>query len=124
MHSPGITVKSTRVGPMRPPDRHRIERTCRVMPRQIDFLSVGEEFGADCPGRTHCMIEGADIASGARPPLSSFLRGENYHQYREAKLAPPSAAGNTVDQNRLKPCREVVRPTGELESENQNGNPA
>ena len=47
MRSPGMTVKSARVGAMRPPDRHRRERTCRVLPRHIDFLSVGEEFGAD-----------------------------------------------------------------------------
>jgi len=38
---------------------------------------------------------------------------------------PPGAAGNVVDQNRLKPCRG--RPFGlygELESERQNGNPS
>jgi hypothetical protein len=41
----------------------------------------------------------------------------------EAKPAPSGAAGNTVDQYRLKPLqREVVRPIRELESESQNGN--
>ena len=41
----------------------------------------------------------------------------------EAKTGPSGAAGNTVDQYRLKPLRrEVVRPTRELESESQNGN--
>ena len=42
----------------------------------------------------------------------------------DAKPAPPGTAGNTVDQNRLNPCR--ARPLGvygELESESQNGNP-
>lgn len=44
------------------------------------------------------------------------------HQMRNP--AHPGAAGNTVNQNRLKPCRR--RPfglCGELESESQNGNP-
>jgi hypothetical protein len=41
----------------------------------------------------------------------------------EAKLAPPGAAGNTVDRNEAKPCRR--RPFGlygELQLERQNGN--
>jgi hypothetical protein len=29
---------------------HRRELTCRVIPRHFDFLSVGEEFGADALG--------------------------------------------------------------------------
>jgi hypothetical protein len=44
------------------------------------------------------------------------------HQMRNP--AHPGAAGNTVNQNRLKPCRR--RPSGlcnELHSESQNGNP-
>ena len=53
---------SPRVGAMRPHHRHRRELKCRVMPRHFDFLSVGEEFGADalsgrCLGRAHCMVE-------------------------------------------------------------------
>jgi hypothetical protein len=46
-HSPGMAAKSTRVGAMRSPHRHRRESKCRVMPHNFDFLSVGEEFGAD-----------------------------------------------------------------------------
>jgi hypothetical protein len=41
-----------------------------------------------------------------------------------SKTGTPGAAGNTVDQNRLKPCRG--RPFGlqaELESESKKGNP-
>jgi hypothetical protein len=45
-----MTAKSGRVGAMRPPHRHRRELTCRVMPRDFEFLSVGEEFGADALG--------------------------------------------------------------------------
>jgi hypothetical protein len=41
----------------------------------------------------------------------------------DAKRAPAGAAGNTVDQNRLKPCRErLFGLQGELKSERQNGN--
>jgi hypothetical protein len=46
-HSPGMSAKSPRVGVMCPPHRHRRELRSRVMPRHVDFLSVGEEFGAD-----------------------------------------------------------------------------
>jgi hypothetical protein len=45
-----MIAKSARVGAMRPPHRHRRELKCRVMPRHFDFLSVGEEFGADAVG--------------------------------------------------------------------------
>ena len=41
-----------------------------------------------------------------------------------AKLVPFGAAGNTVDQGRLKSLqKEVVRSTEEPEGESQNGNP-
>ncbi len=41
----------------------------------------------------------------------------------EAKPAPPGVAGNTVDQNRAKPCRgKLFGLYDELESERQNGN--
>jgi hypothetical protein len=42
----------------------------------------------------------------------------------EAKPAPSGAAGNTVDQNRLKPYRQrLFGLQGDLKSERQNGNP-
>src|SRR6266851_3611991 len=41
----------------------------------------------------------------------------------DVKLSPPGAAGNTVDQNRLKPCRQrLFGLQGDLKSERQNGN--
>jgi hypothetical protein len=41
----------------------------------------------------------------------------------EAKPAPPGVAGNTVDQNRAKPCRgRLPGLYSELELERQNGN--
>ena len=46
----GMTAKNARVGAMHPPHRYRRELTCRVRPRNFDFLSVGEEFGADALG--------------------------------------------------------------------------
>jgi hypothetical protein len=42
-----MSAKSPRVGVMCPPHRHRRELRSRVVPRHVDFLSVGEEFGAD-----------------------------------------------------------------------------
>jgi hypothetical protein len=43
----------------------------------------------------------------------------------DAKPAPLSAAGNTVDQYRLNTLqREIVGPIQWLESESQNGNPS
>ncbi len=57
---------------------------------------------------------------GMRPEKGSF-RGVACSP--EAKPASSGAAGNTVDQYRLKPLqRAVVRPIWELKSESQNGN--
>jgi hypothetical protein len=44
-----MTAQGARVWAMRPPTRTGVNLTCRVMPRHFDCLSVGEEFGADCP---------------------------------------------------------------------------
>jgi hypothetical protein len=42
---------------------------------------------------------------------------------RDAKPAPPGAAGNTVDRNRAKPCGgRLFGLFGELQLERQNGN--
>ena len=50
------------------------------------------------------------------------LRALRAHQMRNRPL--PSAAGNTVDENRLKPCQaRTFGLHGELQSESQNGNP-
>jgi hypothetical protein len=45
-----MIAKSARVGAMRTPDRHRRDLASRVMPRDFDFFSVGEKFGADALG--------------------------------------------------------------------------
>jgi hypothetical protein len=62
--------KSARIGTMHQPHRHRIELTCRVHTRHFDFLSVGEEFGADCLGRTRETARREKIQEGAH--LLSF----------------------------------------------------
>jgi hypothetical protein len=82
-----MTAKSARVGAMRPPHRHRREVTCGVMPRHLDFLSVGAEFGADDLGEHIAWWKSADIARGARSVTVQFLTGRNCHQYREASGA-------------------------------------
>jgi hypothetical protein len=63
--------------------------------------------------------EGRSVCGTAQKKM--HFRAWPAHQRRNP--AHPSAAGNTVNQNRLKPCRR--RPFGlygELESESQNGN--
>ncbi len=55
--SPGIAAKTPRLGPMRAAHRHRRQLTSRLRPHHLDFLSVGEEFGADALGRTPYMVE-------------------------------------------------------------------
>ena len=75
------------------------------------------------------MQRGANLDDGARlvgkvsadAPGKRVIRGVPCSP--EAKPAPSGAAGNTVDQYRLKPLqREVGRLIRELESESQNGN--
>src|ERR1700687_2259233 len=51
------TEFSPRLGPMRAAHRHRRQLTSRLRPHHLDFLSVGEEFGADALGRTPYMVE-------------------------------------------------------------------
>jgi hypothetical protein len=45
------------------------------MPRHFDFLSVGEEFGADALGEHLAWEKSAGIASGARSANVQFLMG-------------------------------------------------
>jgi hypothetical protein len=68
----GMIAKNARVGAMHPPHRYRRELTCRVMPRNFDFLSVGEEFGADALGEYTCTVENLRTSRAVRgAPLSS-----------------------------------------------------
>ncbi len=46
-HSPGMTAKTKRPRAMRDAYRHRRQLTFRMGLRSLDFLSVGDEFGAD-----------------------------------------------------------------------------
>jgi hypothetical protein len=52
-----------------PPHRHRRELTCRVVPRHFDFLSVDEEFGADCTAQTHLHGRNLRTSQAARDSL-------------------------------------------------------
>ena len=80
-----MTAQSARLGAMRWPHRHRRVLTCRVMPRHFDFLSVGEEFGADA-----CSLANATRGTKllyrerAKSVTVQFLTG-NCHQYRESQ---------------------------------------
>src|SRR6266478_9902724 len=82
--------------------------TMRDDSRHFDFLSVGEEFDADCPGRTHCMVEVCGHPSSARSatvslmggttnirkPSGAMVRGSRATKFSERSFASAIRAGS------------------------------
>jgi hypothetical protein len=70
----GMRAKSPPVGAMRPAHRRRRELRCRVMPHHFNFLSVGEEFGADA----------CNLANATQGGICGY-RGGARSEYRETQ---------------------------------------
>jgi hypothetical protein len=99
----------------------RKERSTPASFEGLVCFSAREEI----PQALKALNEGMKIAErNGDSKMAARFAQEIATVSKAAKPAPPGAAGNTMDQNRLKPCS--ARPLGlygELESGSQNGNP-
>jgi hypothetical protein len=79
---------------------------------------VRVQSATDCDGDV--VAEGNVSAESSEKMISPAVADPP-----DVKPSPPGAAGNTVNENRLKPCRQrLFGLQGDLKSETQNGNPS